>query len=258
MKNLIRTYIIEDEIAHAKMMESQVLAFSVESQLVEIAVYQVQELTHFYKNLETFSFLNTDLFIIDIHLNTFFNGIQLAQKIRELNEEVSIIFLTFDPSKGIEVINSQIHPLGYIVKNSSSDLFFQEELRMLLKGVEQKLSEEDENKLMVRSGRTKLLFQFSEIYYITSIKSKRNKVAIKSYNQEIICDAKLSDLKSQLLSPNFYTELKSYIINFDFIQSYNRIEGTLTFKDNSELYFGTKVITKISRAFRSYLERSKN
>jgi DNA-binding LytR/AlgR family response regulator len=256
MKNLINAFIIEDEQPHAEIIKESMLIFSKNSLLIEFDVHLIKDYLYFYENLNTFSFLNTDVFIIDIHLHSTFTGIQVAQKIRALNTKATIIFITGDASKGIEIINNRIYPLSYIVKQSTSNLFFQEEIYSLLKKIEQNITTNEANSLTVYSGSTKRLFHFSEIYYIASVKSQKNKVEIKTQQQQIICKGKISELKRKLNAPYLYTELNSLIINFDHIQSYNQKEQTLTFSDQTELLLGAKMIQKFSHAFLSYVKRS--
>ncbi|WP_172465155.1 hypothetical protein [Listeria grayi] len=44
-------------------------------------------------------------------MNTFINGIDIAQKIREQNKRSLLIFITADASKAIEAINYHVNPL---------------------------------------------------------------------------------------------------------------------------------------------------
>ncbi|MBO0472168.1 hypothetical protein IGL98_000653 [Enterococcus sp. DIV0840] len=256
MKTSINIYIIENDFSHRRLLKNEVTYFSQQSKLAKMKISTIDNYIQFYQNMSSFNFMNNDVFIIDIHLNTFFNGVQLAKKIREigLDKTMFILFLTSDVTKSIDVINQQIQPFGYIVKQPLPNLFFKEELFSHLHQIESALIPIEENVLAIRSGNSQVVFLTSTIYYIASMKGKRNKVIVKTANNEMICDAKLTTLKSDLTETYFFKDLKSYIINLSFIQSYNRLEGIITFKDQSELYFGTKVVAKIASAFHSYLE----
>ncbi|MFK4567979.1 LytTR family transcriptional regulator DNA-binding domain-containing protein [Enterococcus sp. UD-01] len=109
-----------------------------------------------------------------------------------------------------------------------------------------------EDFLIVRSGTNQFIFRFSEIHYVASLKTKKRQVIVKTTNQEIVCDEKIITLKKELKPNNFYKDMKSFIINFDFVSSYNSLEGTITFRDQTELPFSKKVISKFGKAIIDY------
>ncbi|MTD39057.1 response regulator [Erwinia sp. CPCC 100877] len=252
MKISINAYIIEDNIMHRKIIQKQLADFSKKSSFIKLEVFPMQNYVEYYKNPSAIPISSTDIFIIDIDLNTFFTGIQLAKKIRLLNPNVFILFLTGDSTKGIDIINEQIKPTGYILKQPINNVFLEQNLNQLLEQIEQTLRTHGKDTLMVRSGRKQHIIVRSDIVYISSVKGKKRNVIIKTKQNEILCNEKLFDLKIELDDKRFYKELKSFIINFDFIESYNQLEGRIIFKDQTELHFGTKVISKLKKALIAY------
>lgn len=92
MKISIETYILEDNVMHGKIIKKQLEKYSDSSNFVKLNIFTVQNYIEYYKNPHIIKISNADIFIIDIDLNTFFTGIQLAEKIRNLNTKVSILF----------------------------------------------------------------------------------------------------------------------------------------------------------------------
>ncbi|WP_430603125.1 hypothetical protein IGJ02_000484 [Enterococcus sp. DIV0724b] len=245
----ITSYIIEDELQHGKIIANKISAFSDKKTMVDFQPKIITEFIHFYENLNEFDFNDNDLFIIDIHLNTYFSGIELAKRLRALNQQVQIIFLTNDENSGIQVINAQVSPLGYIVKHVLPNLIFEEELFSFLQQISSQLLVKLNNgKLLTfRSGNKQIILYPEEIYYIATIKGARGKVLIKTTKNEITCTEHLYQIKKKVSHTQFFTELKSYIINLAYVKSFSRLDGVILFDQQNELYVGTKIIDKISK-----------
>ncbi|EOL50465.1 LytR/AlgR family response regulator transcription factor [Enterococcus caccae] len=249
MTMTITCFIVEDELQHGKIIAESIEDFSTTNSAITFQPKIISEFIHFYENLNDFVFADKDIFIIDIHLNTYFSGIELAKKIRALNQKVPIIFLTNDEHSGIQVINAQISPLGYVVKHILPNIIFKEELFSLLEQIRsQLLVNLNSGELLVfRSGNRQIIIYPEEIFYIATIKGVRGKVLIKTQKSEITCTEQLHQIKKKVSHTHLFTELKSYIINLAHIKSFSRLEGIILFDHGQELYVGTKIIDKISK-----------
>ncbi|MFK4567330.1 hypothetical protein [Enterococcus sp. UD-01] len=140
METLINIYIIEDNLMHKKVIMNKLEDYSNNSDFAKFNIVDIQNHIDFYHNLYVFPILSTDIFIIDIDLNTFFTGIQLAQKIRALHPYTYIIFLTGDSSNGIKVINDQIKPLAYLLKQDLQETVLNQEFYFILNQVEKNIN----------------------------------------------------------------------------------------------------------------------
>lgn len=56
------------------------------------------------------------IFFLDIDLNAYYSGIELGEMLREKNAKCKIVYLTSHPNKAIAVINRNITPSGYLIK----------------------------------------------------------------------------------------------------------------------------------------------
>lgn len=251
MKHTINVYVIEDNLSHLKEIKKTIELFDNSSSIVNFSIVEISNYIEFYKNIDSWTLHPESLFIIDIHLQTYFNGLDLAKKIREISDEFSIIFLTNDPNFGIHAINTQVNPFSYILKKVEPDLFFKNELHKVLNKLQSKKHEQlySEDFLTVKVGLEKVLINISDILYISTIKGWRGKVILKTTQTEIICNGKLSNFKDELNSAKFFLNAKSVILNYHSIQSFNRIEGTVTFLDASELFVGTSIVNKLNKLY---------
>ena len=59
---------------------------------------------------------SSDIFFLDIDLNAYHSGIGLGEMLREKNAKCKIVYLTSHPNKAIAVINRNITPSGYLIK----------------------------------------------------------------------------------------------------------------------------------------------
>lgn len=252
MKHKMDVYIIEDNLSHLKEIEKTISEFSNSSSILDLSLINIPNYIEFYKNIHKYTFNPESLFIIDIHLHTYFNGFDLAKKLRIINDDFFIMFLTNDPSFGINAINTQIHPFSYILKSEESNLFFKEEFYNALNMLQSEKSEllNSNRTLAVKVGLEKFFINISDILYISSIKGWRGKVVLKTIHSEMICNGKISEYKDKLDSTDFFLNAKSVIINHRLIRSLHRIEGTVTFTDQSELFVGTSIVNKLNKFYR--------
>ncbi|PLS37031.1 hypothetical protein CYV26_00805 [Carnobacterium maltaromaticum] len=237
-------HLIEDSISYQRTI-STILTQEIKqaSVFLKSSIIQITNVLKFYKNLEHEKISTSDIFIIDIDLNTYFDGVTLGKKIREQSSECKIIYLTSFENKGIEIINANIFPEGYILKSANiEDVIFQ--IMGFLKKINADYIATD-NQLLISNGSQKFLIPYKEILYIFIMQGMRNNLLLQSTTQQIIFNGKLSQIKEQISSPPFVLNLKSYIININLIQSFSKSDGTIVFKDNTELYIGKHGIRKI-------------
>jgi DNA-binding LytR/AlgR family response regulator len=249
LKSVIDVYIIEDNLSHMKEIQITIDDFSKKSVLLNFMPYPILNYIELYENLADFSFKSGSLFIIDIHLRTYFTGFDLARELRKLDKNVKLVFLTSDPTLSIEAINSHIDLFAYLVKPVESDQFFKAELQETLKKVEieSNLILDKGSSLIVKIGTENYPINISDIVYITSIKDWRGKVVLKTLYSEDICNGKLSDFKAHLNPDIFFLKAKSVILNLNYIKSYNRIEGIVVFNNGDELFVGTSIVEKLNK-----------
>lgn len=240
-------YIIEDNMHERKNIQNELHKIEKTLSTLSFSIHAIDNYIHFFESVSEFNVQDFDLFIIDIHLNSYFNGIDLAKAIRKKNEQAFIMFFTVDNTLGIKTINEKIYPHTYLVKSLDEDILY-EVLKQAIKQIEQKILLVKSNSntyLVLKQNAKKIIIPSKKIYYVETVKGTRGKLIIQTDAETFILDGKISDLKKELDTSVFFMELKSYIIGIPHIQSYNRIEGTVYFNNNSSLYIGLKPIDKL-------------
>jgi two-component system response regulator AgrA len=243
-------YIVENEIIYARFIAHALQEYAQMQSFLQLNTKIIQNYTQFFEKPETVPVKDGDIFFIDIHLNTYFTGIDLAQKIRSQKKEVEIVYLTSDADSSALAINQQTFPAGYLVKQPENKEYVKLEILNTMQRIEQNLMQKlnQGNLILFKVGRQNLLLNPGEIYYITSINNVQNKILIKTLNSTHICSERLKVAKQKFESyPSFFVNMKSFIINTHLIQSMNRIDGTVYFKNDVELYVGAKIIDKIKK-----------
>lgn len=205
-------------------------------------VVSVQNYISFFEALDNSTIDNSDIFIIDIQLNTYFTGIDFGKKIRQINQNCFIVYLTSLANKAVDVINENISPNAYLLKSYDPEVI-QFQLVDLFQNLE--LNELSKKSLLVFSHGSQIRLYYSDILYITTRSGFRNKLLVQTIGTEVIITGTISKIKSELTSPPFHLNLKSIIINDINIKSLSSATQTITFKNNIELEQTSRLINKL-------------
>lgn len=205
----------------------------------------------FYQELDALEITDSDLFLIDIELKNYFNGIDLAEKIRRKNADCFIVFITFFETYGIEVINRQIMPFAYLSKNLPMDQLIARS-RILIDSYLRTVQDRESNemKITVESNNQKVIVYEKNILYVSTIPGYKKMLLIKIVEGEMLVSSRLKDIRKQLNGPYFFKELKSFIINLNKIEIINQIEGIVQFEDKTILDVGITGTRKINQYLR--------
>ncbi|WP_137665881.1 LytR/AlgR family response regulator transcription factor [Enterococcus hulanensis] len=207
----------------------------------------------FYKELHLLDIADSTLFLIDIELKNYFNGIDLAGKIREKNANCFIVFITSFETYGIEVINRQILPFAYLSKNLPMDQL-NAKARQLIDHYLMTIQDRESNeiKITVESNNQKVIVYEKNIIYIATIPGYKKMLLIKLLDGEMLVASRLKSIREQLKAPYFFKELKSFIINLNQIEKIDQTEGFIQFEDQTILDVGISGTRKINQ----YLKRN--
>lgn len=202
------------------------------------------------KEYETFEFISGeklllsrdefDIYFLDIEMDNI-SGIDVARKIRITNAKAIIIFTTGFKDYVFDAFD--VNAFHYLIK-PIHEMKFKEILYSAIKSISKK-----DKFLLAKNSSSSYKIFFKDIIYI---ESNHRKVKIHTTYDIIEYYYKISDLENELLKDNFFRCHKSYIVNFEYVQSF---DNTFIALKNSEKVFVSKYkLTDFSKAFMYYLK----
>lgn len=188
--------------------------------------------------------LEINLYFLDIRMDKL-NGIETAKKIRKLKKEVIIIFITALKEYVFEAFD--VKAFHYILKPVSE--------KRLIEVLYSALSQFYEAGDFILA---KTISQCNKVFIkdIMYIESQLRKIRIHTTYDVIEYYHKLSDIEEELKNFNFFKCHRSYIVNLNYVRSYDNV--FITLKNGEKIYMSKYKLTDFSRAFMYYLKSKGN
>lgn len=173
------------------------------------------KITAYYDGMELIEKYDTtiDLIFLDIQMRLL-NGLRAAERVRQMDEKVGIIFLTTLTQYGLEgykyqAINYIIKPMKYVRLKAEMDQW----LRKYRK---------DDNLSMIISndtGRYKVFLK--SLRYVETF--NRN-LLLHTEQENIICYKSMKEMEQELQGKGFIRCHTSYIVNLFYVKGVNKLE----------------------------------
>lgn len=248
-KSIIETtiFILEDSISYQKKIYNTIKTFQENYHLV-FDIKQVENPVNFSQKMEGASFSKTNIFLVDIDLKQYLTGIDIAKLLRSKFKNCYIVFITNFTDKMLDIINDQILPYAYIIKDEEDFDPLENQITNTIKAIFQEITNQNhfEKTIQVSTKSQEFIIHIDDILYIESVPNNRNSVQIIKEGSVLIINKKLTHFKALLQDyDNFLTNLKSYIINLSKITEIVRKDGSIKFINSDVLYFNPKTIDKI-------------
>lgn len=199
---MVHIAIVEDEDLYANQLCEYIKRFEQESE-------EDFQITRFRDGDEIAEGYNGkyDIILMDIEMQ-FMNGMTAAEKIREFDEDVIIMFITNMTNYAIR--GYQVNAFDYVVKPVEYFSF--------CKKVERALTRVEKKKtptitIKIQSGAMKL--KTSDIYYIESEGHNLHYVTKKGNYR---CRAKIQSAEDALGQYGFFRSNKSYLVNMQYVE----------------------------------------
>lgn len=151
-----------------------------------------------------------DLVLMDV-LMPGVNGIQAAQELRELDQNVKLIFISASPEFALE--SYKVDAYHYLLKPVEADAFF-----TLLDRVGSQLFTQEEQGFVLKNRKGVVRVSFAELEYVEVI----NKTVSFHLADGTIHEAAaaLADIEHKLLArPEFLKPHRSYLVNLSYVQA---------------------------------------
>ena len=173
------------------------------------------KITAYYDGMELIEKYDTtiDLIFLDIQMRLV-NGLRAAERIRQMDENVGIIFLTTLTQYGLEgykyqAINYIIKPIKYVRLKSELDKFV---------GRSQK---EEIPSLVIANDTGKYKVPLRSIRYIETY--NRN-LMFHTEQENIICYKSMKEMERELCGKDFVRCHTSYIVNLFYVKGIKKLE----------------------------------
>lgn len=196
-----------------------------------------------YPNAESFLFQweedkDFDLLILDIEMGQI-NGVELAMKLRENDEQIPILFIT-----GYEDYMAQgyeVSALHYLLKPVNKQKFFE-----VLKRLQKK--NKTENKILLQTDTGMLSVLPSDIWYIEAVGHKSKLITI---NGGYVLKHSISELEKILEQENGILSChRSFLVNLQHVSSITKTEFVMD--NNIRIPISRGNIRKVNAAFLKY------
>ncbi len=246
---ITRIFILDDSLVFEKMIEdileeSRNLLIPWNFEIIK--GLNVMQFVEFVKNNDIRS---SDIFFLDIDLNAYHSGIELGEMLREKNAKCKIVYLTSHPNKAIAVINRNITPSGYLIKEFTYEKNKKNIQSYLLKEKENEPVQQANKKkwTSVRYGNSDHYIHYDEILYLMSMPGYKNKIGLVLKDEETLINGTIKKYKKTLEYEYLCKDLKAYIINTENITSISRVNEVVTFTNGEQLEMGKRSIDKLKK-----------
>lgn len=244
---MIHIYLCEDDerqLKHWKDIIDKYLLMNPTESLLHCAVSDPRELLSVRKKSTI-----TGLYFLDIDLNTYTNGLELAQEIRKFDPRGYIVFITTHSEMAVLTFRYKVEAMDFIIKDTPETL--PEQICSCIKNAEYNNRNQlnSTNRLLpVKIDKASMVLDQNDIIAITT-SNDYHKITIHTKSGIRQISGSLKELNS-ILNSTFCQCNRSTIINLKHVCRYLRDEATLVM-DNKETYsVSIRMLGKVQKALK--------
>lgn len=157
-----------------------------------------------------------DLIIMDIEM-MFLNGMKAAEKIRQLDTDVVIIFITNAPQYAIQ--GYKVNALDYMLKPVAY-FSFSETMNRALRKI--KTREKEYVTIAVKGGKMKL-----DVSHICYVEVQDHLLIYHTTDGEFVTKGTIRDVDGQLDPGHFFRCNRCYLVNLEYVENYQGSDITV-------------------------------
>lgn len=235
----MRIVVIEDDEKIQKQIDKIIKEFSFENECDIDTLF----FNRYDKNLkkEILSVQYPKVYITDIELKNSISGIEIAKRIRAVDWDSEIIFITSHDSMFEQVHRNLLEVFEFIEKFQNFENRLKRDLKMIYR------KKNDKKVLKISGKKVSVELYMKNITYVIREKEDRKVVIHTNNDVEFRVNATLQEIKDQL-DNRFVQTHKSCLVNKDFIVSKNYSQGYMDLSTGLRLYY-------LSRNYKSEVEQ---
>lgn len=235
----MRIVVIEDDEKIRKQIDKIIKEFSFENECDIDTLF----FNRYDKNLkeEILSVQYPKVYITDIELKNSISGIEIAKRIRAVDWDSEIIFITSHDSMFEQVHRNLLEVFEFIEKFQDFENRLKRDLKMIYR------KKNDKKVLKISGKKVSVELYMKNITHVIREKEDRKVVIHTNNDVEFRVNATLQEIKDQL-DNRFVQTHKSCLVNKDFIVSKNYSQGYMDLSTGLRLYY-------LSRNYKSEVEQ---
>jgi DNA-binding LytR/AlgR family response regulator len=201
-EGLMRIAIVEDSLPDETLLEDLLKQYFLREKIkADITSYTSGE--DFFVDWP----LELDMVFLDIQMGTM-NGIQVAEKIRETNDKVILVFLTNNPQYSLA--GYSVEALDYLIKPVTPEL-----LERLLSRVIRRLGGADHTRITIHNADGYFVINLADIQFF---ELENRRMIIHTRTGDISCQATIQSMEEQLPA-TFFRCHSAFLINLLAVES---------------------------------------
>ena len=193
--------ICDDEIKDIELLKKHILQYTIETDNnITVSSYtSAKELISEYNN-HSYNVVLLDIEMPDL------SGMELAKQLRDIDDDLLIVFTTFYPEYMQESFNVQ--PFQFLTKPIDYA-----SVSRLFSSIFKKFNRRSGNIVVIDSDGEKNFVPINEILFITSMKESKSRIRYQLTSDQLVSRSTLSDVEKQLTPYGFVSPSRGYLVN---------------------------------------------
>lgn len=235
----LRVAICDDEKNDIKILEQHISQFNIQTNYNVISTSYTKPA----KLLSQFKKESYEVVFLDIEMPEI-NGLNIAKQLRELDENLIIVFTTSYPEYMQESFDVQ--PFQFLNKPIAYD-----DIKKVLTNIIKKISKNMNTIIIIDDNNEKKFVYVKNILYVSVIKERKGFLKYQLYDRSLIAKGTLNSLEPQLLSHGFLSTTRGILVNINQIRSMNNTRVLL--KNNEEIPISRRKTKELQKFYTNHI-----
>ncbi len=231
--------ICDDEIKDIELLKKHILQYTIETDNnITVSSY-----TSAKKLISEYNNHSYNVVLLDIEMPDL-SGMELAKQLRDVDDDLLIVFTTFYPEYMQESFNVQ--PFQFLTKpidyTSVSRLF---------SSIFKKFNRRSGNIVVIDSDGEKNFVPINEILFITSMKESKSRIRYQLTSDQLVSRSTLSDVEKQLTPYGFVSPSRGYLVNLRYIRTIT--SKCVILKNGLEIPISRRRASELQKTYAKYI-----